>query len=145
TAGVVAKRDQSRQTAAKEGAIRLQSRGTVGDWHGGALLDLHEGLPSCDKETAFREVGCQGWQRKWGRSRIRRRTRGRRIHARGKPLDGGSELGGERAGGPEGVSLTGIEPVVAAPGAEHHLRMLKKVAVDGDRDTLDGEGGGLQP
>ena len=34
---------------------------------------------------------------------------------------------------------------MAAPGAEHHRGMLKKVPVDGDLHALDGEGGGLQP
>src|SRR5215475_6624759 len=60
-------------------------------------------------------------------------------------LDGGGELGGEVAGGPEGIDLTGIEPVVAAPSAEHHRVMLKKVPVDGQLHALDGEGSGLQP
>jgi hypothetical protein len=69
----------------------------------------------------------------------------RRVYPLGQALDDGDELGGELAGGPEGIPLTGIEPVVAAPGAEHHRGMLKKVAVDGDLHALDGEGGGLQP
>ena len=76
---------------------------------------------------------------------MRRRAGVCRIHALGQVLDGGGELSGEVAGGTQGVPLAGIEPVVAAPGAEHHGGMLKKVAVDGDLHALDGEGGGLQP
>ena len=69
----------------------------------------------------------------------------RRVHPLGQALDRGGELGSEIAGGLERVPLTGIEPIVAAPGAEHHRGMLKQVAVDGARDALDGEGRGLQP
>ena len=76
---------------------------------------------------------------------MRRRGGVRRVHALGQVLDRGGELGGEVAGGREAIPLAGIEPVVAAPGAEHHRGMLQEVAVDGDRHALDGEGGGLQP
>ena len=47
--------------------------------------------------------------------------------------------------GRERVPLTGIEPVVAAPGAEHHGGLLKEVSVDGHLHALDGEESGLQP
>ena len=68
-----------------------------------------------------------------------------RVHALGQVLARRGELGGEVASGREGIAFAGIEPVVTAPGTEHHRGMLKEVAVDGDRDALNGEGGGLQP
>jgi hypothetical protein len=117
----------------------------VGDRHGGALLDLHEGLALRDKETAFGEVGRQRWQWSRGSGQGRRRAGAGHIHALGQALEGSGELGGEVAGGRERIPLTGIEPVVAAPGAEHHRGMLKKVPVDRALDALDGEGDGLQP
>src|SRR5438445_332680 len=69
----------------------------------------------------------------------------RRIVVPSVVVEGGGELGGEVAGGREGVPLASIEPVVAAPGAEHHRWMLKEVAVHGDRHPVESEGGGLQP
>ena len=68
TAGVVAQGDEGGQAAAQQGAIGLQGGGAVGDRHGLPLLDLHEGLRRCDKETAFRQVGLQRWQRGRGRA-----------------------------------------------------------------------------
>ena len=85
----------------------------MGDRHGGALLDLHEGLVVCDKKAAFGEVGLQGWQRGWRRGWMRRRAGVRRIHPLGQALDGGGELRGEIADGREGIPLTSIQPVVA--------------------------------
>ena len=94
-AGLVAEGDERGQAAAHQGAIGLQGRRAVGHWHGLSLLDLHEGLALCDKETALREVGLQGRQRGWGTIRVCWRGGVRRGHACGQLLDGGGELGGE--------------------------------------------------
>jgi len=76
---------------------------------------------------------------------VRRRGGVRRVRALRQVLEGGGELGGEVAGGRERIPLAAIEPVVAAPGAEHHRRVLEEVPVDGDRHPVEGERGGLQP
>ena len=61
-------------------------RGAVGDRHGGALLDLHEGLVRRDKETAFGEVGLQGGSGVGERLEALARWDAR-IHALGQVLE----------------------------------------------------------
>ena len=103
-------------------------------------------LSSPDKETAFGQMGLQGRQRGRG-------------HGPGAPARWGAPCTrpagrcwiaaascAARSPWPRRLyRLAGIEPVLAAPGAQHHLGMVQEIAVDGDLHALDGERGGLQP
>jgi hypothetical protein len=113
-----------------------------------AARPQHNGATKRDGHLPARQArrrSIPAGQRRWERDRVRWRTGVCHIHPLGQALEGGGELGGEIAGGPERIPITGIETVVTAPDAEHHRRLLKKVPVDGDLHTLDGEGDGLQP
>ena len=53
-AGVVAEGDEGGQAAAQQRAVGLQGRAAVGDRHGLALLDLHEGLVARRRRSCLR-------------------------------------------------------------------------------------------
>ena len=70
----------------------------MGDRHGGALLDLHEGLGVVTKKLPSVRWGASGGSGVGERPGCAGAGVGR-IHPLGQVLDGGGELGGEVTGG----------------------------------------------
>ena len=127
-AGVVAEADQGREPPARHRAVGLQERAAVGDGDGLAAVHLVDRAVVADEEAAFGDVALGRRRREGNLLRDGSHGRGDTL---GQPPDGGGELLGQVAPGDDAVAGV-VEPVLAAPGAQHHLRVVEEVAVDRD-------------
>ncbi len=97
-----------------------------------------------DEETALGDVALGRRRNEGWRSGLRLARWSGRSDPLGQPPDRVAELAGEIAASDHAVAC-GIETVLAAVSAQHHVRVIDKIAVDGNLGALDDNWPGFKP